>query len=66
MANSRCQILDNVVRNGYVADVNKTDKENAGVRDLLKYLQEDTELEAATVPTADERGFDGWTYVLRK
>ncbi|KAL1692580.1 O-methyltransferase-domain-containing protein [Schizophyllum commune] len=59
-------ILDNVVRNGYVADVNKTDKENAGVRDLLKYLQEDTELEAATVPTADERGFDGWTYVLRK
>ncbi|KAI5836268.1 O-methyltransferase [Schizophyllum commune Tattone D] len=59
-------ILDNVVRNGYVADMNKADKENAGVRDLLKYLQEDTELEAATVPTADERGFDGWAYVLRK
>lgn len=58
--------MDNVVRNGQVVDEANDNPSNVGVRELLKYLQADTETEATTVPTADSKGFDGWMYVLRK
>ncbi|KAL1748673.1 O-methyltransferase-domain-containing protein [Schizophyllum fasciatum] len=59
-------IVDNVVRNGTVADETTNNPLDVGVRDLLKYLQTDDETEATTVPTADGRGFDGWMFILRK
>ncbi|TRM63893.1 O-methyltransferase-domain-containing protein [Schizophyllum amplum] len=59
-------IVDNVVRNGAVADENNDHPSNVGVRALLKYLQDDQELEGTTVPTAGSKGFDGWMYLLRK
>jgi hypothetical protein len=37
-----------------------------GVRDLLEYLKEDADIDATTIATVGEKGYDGFTYCLRK
>ncbi|KAK0469048.1 O-methyltransferase family 3 protein [Desarmillaria tabescens] len=66
-------ILDNVVLNGDVAreclpdTLSDYDKEKVmGIKRLLASIQGDNEVEATTISTADEKGYDGFMYVIRK
>jgi hypothetical protein len=54
------------VRNGRVADLSYSDENVEGVRDLLKALQNDKDVEATTVGTAGDKGYDGFLYAVRK
>ncbi|KAH7890076.1 O-methyltransferase-domain-containing protein [Phlebopus sp. FC_14] len=58
-------ITDNVVRDGDVADPQNTDPKNIGVRELLAALKDDTEVEAASVATVGEKGYDGFLYAIK-
>ncbi|KAJ7588064.1 O-methyltransferase family 3 protein [Mycena floridula] len=58
--------VDNVVWFGKVADPSIVDENTEGIRDLLKSIQGDEEVEASTICTAGERGFDGFIYALRR
>ncbi|KAK7460978.1 hypothetical protein VKT23_008906 [Stygiomarasmius scandens] len=59
-------IVDNVVRYGRVADPDLSDPNIEGVRGLLRMLKEDTEVEATTMGTVGEKGYDGFIYAVRK
>ena len=59
-------IIDNVVRNGRVADPNQSDPSIAGVRRLLEYIQKDSTVEATTLGTVGEKGYDGFLYAIKK
>ncbi|CAA7266268.1 unnamed protein product [Cyclocybe aegerita] len=59
-------IVDNVVRNGRVSDPNVSNEDIEGVRALLKAIQSDEEIEATTISTVGEKGYDGFLYALRK
>jgi len=59
-------IVDNVVRYARVADPRYTDEMSEGVRDLLRALKDDKDVEATTIGTAGEKGYDGFLYALRK
>jgi hypothetical protein len=49
-----------------VAQTEVTDNENVnGVRALLEYLKEDADLDATTIHTVGEKGFDGFTYAIK-
>ncbi|KAF7986081.1 hypothetical protein HWV62_41485 [Athelia sp. TMB] len=52
--------LDNAVINGFVSKLDFEDEETVGVRRLLHALQEDKELDATTISTVGERGYDGF------
>jgi hypothetical protein len=54
------------VRRGRVSDVEYTDGSVEGTRRLLKYIQDDPEIEATTISTVGEKGWDGFLYALRK
>ncbi|EIM88286.1 O-methyltransferase family 3 protein [Stereum hirsutum FP-91666 SS1] len=58
-------IVDNVVRNGTVSIPTNVEEPNLGVRKLLAYLKEDKEVEATTVGTAGQKGYDGFLYALK-
>jgi len=58
-------IVDNVVRYGRVADPNFSDDAVDGVRRLLEYIKDDRTVEATTLPTVGEKGFDGFLYALK-
>lgn len=57
------QIIDNVVRQGSTADPNNNTEEVIGVRNLLKAIKEDAGVEASTIATVGDKGYDGFTYV---
>ncbi|THH01425.1 hypothetical protein EW026_g1285 [Hermanssonia centrifuga] len=57
-------IVDNVVRSGRVADPSEDNVYVNGVRKLLAHLKEDKDVEATTIATVGEKGFDGFTYIL--
>jgi len=57
-------IVDNVVRKGDVAKPIKTDMLE-GVRALLEHIKTDKEVDATTIGTAGEKGYDGFLYALR-
>ena len=57
------QIVDNVVRQGRTADLKENGEDVIGVRKLLAHLKEDKEVEATTIATVGEKGFDGFTYI---
>jgi len=57
-------IVDNVVRDGVVADPNTTDDEIEGIRKLLRYIEDDGDLEATTIATVGEKGYDGFLYAV--
>ncbi|KAJ7748350.1 O-methyltransferase family 3 protein [Mycena metata] len=59
-------IVDNVVRYGRVADPEYTDTNVEGVRRLLKGLKGDTDVEATTIGTVGDKGYDGYLYAVRK
>lgn len=58
-------IVDNVVRQGRVAQPEITDSSIQGVRRLLEFLRTDTEVEATTLATVGEKGYDGLLYALK-
>ncbi|KAK0493039.1 O-methyltransferase-domain-containing protein [Armillaria luteobubalina] len=59
-------IVDNVVQNGRVGNPADTSEFSAGVRKLLSALKDDDEVEATTIGTAGEKGYDGFLYAVRK
>ncbi|UJR32749.1 hypothetical protein I4U23_020208 [Adineta vaga] len=59
-------IVDNVVRNGCVADLSQSDPSIEGVRRLLEYIQNDSTVEATTIGTVGEKGYDGFLFAINK
>jgi len=59
-------IVDNVVRSGQVADPDYTDVRAEGVRSLLKAVKGDEEVEATTIATVGEKGYDGFMFAIKK
>ncbi|GJE94173.1 O-methyltransferase family 3 protein [Phanerochaete sordida] len=57
-------IVDNVVRAGLVADPAQEGEFVDGVRELLRDIQADAGVEATTLATVGEKGYDGFTYIL--
>ncbi|KAI0709111.1 O-methyltransferase family 3 protein [Earliella scabrosa] len=58
-------IVDNVVRQGRVADPEQDDENVVGVRKLLEHLKTDTNVDATTIGTVGEKGYDGLLYAIR-
>ena len=63
---NQIQIVDNVVRSGLVADPEYTDEKVEGVRTLLKAIEGDEEIEATTIATVGDKGYDGFIYAIKK
>lgn len=59
-------VVDNVVQNGCVGNPADSSERAAGVRKLLSVLKDDDEVEATTIGTAGEKGYDGFLYAIRK
>ncbi|KAJ7059741.1 O-methyltransferase [Mycena amicta] len=59
-------IVDNVGRRGRLIDPENKDPSIEGTRALLKYIKDDPEVEATTIHTVGEKGFDGFLYALVK
>jgi predicted O-methyltransferase YrrM len=59
-------IVDNVVHNERVADPEQSDPSIEGVRRLLEYIQKDSTVEARTLGTVGEKGYDGFLYAINK
>jgi predicted O-methyltransferase YrrM len=60
--------VDNVVWNGYPSDPEYADTTGdvEGIRTLLKTIQVDEEVDATTIATVGERGYDGFLYAIKK
>ncbi|KAE9402665.1 S-adenosyl-L-methionine-dependent methyltransferase [Gymnopus androsaceus JB14] len=58
-------IVDNVVRFGRVADPQESDHNIEGVRLLLNGLKGDMDVDATTIATVGEKGYDGFIYAVR-
>ncbi|KAF9239149.1 O-methyltransferase-domain-containing protein [Melanogaster broomeanus] len=58
-------LVDNVVRGGKVADLSQSNSQIEGVRKLLEALKEDKEVEATTIATVGEKGYDGFLYAVK-
>jgi len=60
-------IVDNVVRNGLVSkiDLESPDDNVQGVRRLLDWIKTDREVDATTIATVGEKGFDGFLYARK-
>ncbi|KAJ7624464.1 O-methyltransferase [Roridomyces roridus] len=59
-------IVDNVVRYGRVADPEYTDSRTEGIRAMLESIKGDSEVDATTLGTVGDKGYDGFMYVVRK
>ncbi|KAL0564102.1 O-Methyltransferase [Marasmius crinis-equi] len=59
-------IVDNMVRRGGVSDPANEEPANLKNRELLSRLKEDAEVEATTIGTAGVKGYDGFTYIVKK
>ncbi|GJJ12169.1 hypothetical protein Clacol_006410 [Clathrus columnatus] len=57
--------VDNVVRYGRVADLNYHDQAVEGVRRLVEFLKTDNTVEATTLSTVGEKGYDGFIYAVK-
>ncbi|OAI57207.1 methyltransferase [Verrucomicrobiaceae bacterium SCGC AG-212-N21] len=57
-------IVDNVVRDGAVADAGSEDANVLGVRRLHDMLRTDTRVCATTIQTVGSKGYDGFTMAL--
>ena len=62
---SHAQIVDNVVRDGQVANPEDTDSRIEGVRRLLEMIKTDPEVSATAISTVGEKGYDGFAFVLK-
>ncbi|KAF5325534.1 hypothetical protein D9619_009871 [Psilocybe cf. subviscida] len=59
-------IVDNVVRKGKVADPAEQSASIDGVRRLLTAIKDDDEVEATTIATVGDKGYDGFLYAFKK
>ena len=59
-------IVDNVVRDGKLADPSSDDPNVQGVRKLHEMLSQDTRVSATTIQTVGSKGYDGFTLALVK
>lgn len=57
-------LVDNVIRDGEVADASSTDPQVLGVRWLNELLARETRVLATTVQTVGSKGYDGFTLAL--
>ncbi|KAG9102827.1 hypothetical protein FRC06_001016 [Ceratobasidium sp. 370] len=59
-------IVDNVVRNGRVGDESVTDEDQSvkGTRELLNQVGQDPTVEATTIATVGDKGYDGFMYAV--
>ncbi|CAL1704839.1 unnamed protein product [Somion occarium] len=57
-------VVDNVVREGRVADPTCNHESSEGVRKLLRHLKDDRDVDATTIATVGEKGYDGFLYAL--
>jgi predicted O-methyltransferase YrrM len=55
--------VDNVVRNGGVADPDSTDRNVIGVRAMMDAIAANPRLEATAVQTVGEKGYDGFCLI---
>lgn len=53
------------MRNGLVSVPSYSDPNVEGVRKLLEYLKDDKEVDATTLGTVGEKGYDGFTYAVK-
>lgn len=58
-------IVDNVVRGGQVANPEYSDPAVEGVRTFIDYMKTDNEVEATTIATVGEKGYDGFLYAYK-
>ncbi|KAL0571261.1 hypothetical protein V5O48_010709 [Marasmius crinis-equi] len=58
-------IVDNVFRQGLVSDTEYTDARVEGVRELLRALKEDKEVETSAIGTVGEKSYDGFLYAVK-
>ncbi|KAF7351917.1 hypothetical protein MVEN_01153500 [Mycena venus] len=59
-------MVDNVGQSGGPGEPHVTHPYIEGVRELLRYIKDDIEVEATTIHTVGEKGFDGFLYAYRK
>jgi predicted O-methyltransferase YrrM len=57
-------LVDNVVRDGEVADADTTDPRVQGIRSFLDMLSAESRVTAATLQTVGSKGYDGFTLAL--
>jgi predicted O-methyltransferase YrrM len=57
-------IVDNVIRDGEVADAKTTDPRVKGIRRLNDTLAREPRVSATTIQTVGSKGYDGFTLVL--
>ena len=57
-------IVDNVIREGAVADASSTDPSVLGVRRLNEMLRDEPRVTATTIQTVGSKGYDGLTIAL--
>lgn len=57
-------VVDNVIRNGAVADSGSEDPAVRGVRSLNELLSRDARVSATTIQTVGSKGYDGFTVAL--
>ncbi|KAF8805612.1 O-methyltransferase family 3 protein [Phlegmacium glaucopus] len=59
-------IVDNVVWFGHVARPEYSNQHIDGIRKLLNAIKDDDEVEATTISTVGEKGYDGFLYAIKK
>jgi len=55
-----------VIRFGRVCDPDYVDAEVVSIRAVLKSIQEDEDVDATTISTVGEKGYDGFLYAVVK
>ncbi|ESK89380.1 o-methyltransferase family 3 [Moniliophthora roreri MCA 2997] len=59
-------VIDNMMFQGEVSNLSNTHPVYVKIRELLKVLKDDDEVEATTVGTAGIKGFDGFLFARKK
>ncbi|HVO57835.1 MAG TPA: O-methyltransferase [Dongiaceae bacterium] len=57
-------VVDNVVRDGKVADANCTDPDIAGTRLMFEHIAQDKRVAATAIQTVGSKGYDGFALLL--
>lgn len=57
-------IVDNVVRDGAVADANSSDKDVQGARKLFELLASESRLSSTAIQTVGTKGYDGFAFAV--
>lgn len=58
--------MDNVGLSGRVMDQTDISVSAESVRALLRHIKDDEEVEATTIHTVGEKGFDGFLYAVKR